>query len=445
MTVAAAVTAASGKNWRLGLNQNPPEHSCRPAVDVLFRSVAAVGHAHVLGVVMTGMGADGVLGAKEIRDAGGEVIVQDEASSVVWGMPGAVCAAGQADGIYPLNQLAAEITRRALHSRVMHAAATASVSPEIRILAQDGVLHKMMTASHSAVAPAKAEAPARETIDPTFRQIRDLVYKTSGIYQQEEKLYLLVDSSGRRIKQLGLRSTREYWELLNAHATREHEMRQLLNEVTIGETCLFRSQPQLDALRKIILPELVAEKSKQIVKRLRIWSAGCSTGEEPYTLAMNMMEEMNGRLQGWTVEILATDLNDRSIETAKAGIYGEYALRYTTAYYKAKYFTSFDEKKLQVRPEVQKLITFSRLNLQEDAKMLFMKSMDLVFCCNVLIYFDAPSKSKVINHFFSNLNFGGYFFLGTSESLMKLNDKFHLIHFPGAIGYWKPSLKSGKL
>jgi len=95
--------------------------------------------------------------------------------------------------------------------------------------------------------------------------------------------------------------------------------------------------------------------------------------------------------------------------------------------------------------EVKNLITFSRLNLQEDSKMRFMKGMDLIFCCNVLIYFDAPSKSRVIDHFFSNLNFGGYFFLGTSESLIKLNDKFHLVHFPGAIGYWKPSLKSGKL
>jgi len=302
----------------------------------------------------------------------------------------------------------------------------------------------MTTASQSAVTPAKAEA-TRATIDPVFRQIRELVYKTSGIYQQEEKLYLLIDSSGRRIKQLGLRSTREYWELLSAQGTREHEMRQLLNEVTIGETCLFRSLPQLDALRKVILPEIVQEKTKQITKQLRIWSAGCSTGEESYTLAMNMMEESERLLKGWTIEVLATDLNDRSVETAKAGIYGDYALRYTTDHYKAKYFTSLDEKKMQVRPEVKNLITFSRLNLQEDSKMLFMKGMDLIFCCNVLIYFDAPSKSRVIDHFFSNLNFGGYFFLGTSESLIKLNDKFHLVHFPGAIGYWKPSLKSGKL
>jgi len=296
-------------------------------------------------------------------------------------------------------------------------------------------------------APVNTPAPPAkgEPLDPIYRQIRDLVYKVSGIYKAEEKLYLLADGCGRRMKQLEVRSPREYWDHLTAHPNREGELRQLLNEITIGETCLFRSQPQLDALRKVILPELVTEKTKLITKRLRIWSAGCSTGEEPYTLAMNMLEESEKLLKGWTVEILATDLNDRSVETAKAGIYGDYAVRNTTDYFKRKYFTVIDDKKLQVRPEVKKLITFSRLNLQDDSKMLFMKGMDLIFCCNVLIYFDGASKAKVVDHYYSNLNFGGYFFLGTSESLMKLNDKFHLVHFPGTIAYWKPSLKSGKL
>jgi len=247
--------------------------------------------------------------------------------------------------------------------------------------------------------PSKGGGP----VDPVFRQIRDLVYKVCGIFQLEEKLYLMADACGRRMKQLGVHSPREYWDLLTVHSSRDAEIRQLLNEVTIGETCLFRSPPQLDALRKVILPELVEDKSKQIVKRLRIWSAGCSTGEESYTLAMNMLEESDRLLKGWTVEILATDLNDRSVETAKAGIYGDYALRSTTDYFKRKYFSPIDEKKLQVRPEVKKLITFSRLNLQDDSRMLFMKGMDLIFCCNVLIYFDGPSKAKVIDHYYTCL------------------------------------------
>jgi chemotaxis protein methyltransferase CheR len=293
---------------------------------------------------------------------------------------------------------------------------------------------------------APQTAPAKtEPVDPVYRQIRDLVYKVSGIYKADEKLYLLADGCVRRMKQMGAKSPRDYWDHLTANPSRDGELRQLLNEITIGETCLFRSQPQLDAVRKVILSEIVVEKTKQITKRLRIWSAGCSTGEESYTLAMNMMEESEKLLKGWTIEILATDLNDRSVETAKAGIYGDYALRNTTDYYKRKYFTTLDEKKLQVRPEVKKLITFSRLNLQDDSRMLFMKGMDLIFCCNVLIYFDGASKAKVVNHYYTNLNFGGYFFLGTSESLLNLNDKFHLVHFPGSIAYWKPSLSSGKL
>lgn len=301
-----------------------------------------------------------------------------------------------------------------------------------------------MIAAQSTVAKP-GPIKARETVDPIFRQIRDLVYKISGIFQLEEKLYLLVDGCRRRMKHLGVKTTREYWDRLTVHSDREAELRQLLNELTIGETCLFRSPPQLDAVRQVILPELVAQKAKQVVKRLRIWSAGCSTGEEPYTLAMNMLEESENLLKGWTVEILATDLNDRSVEAAKAGIYGDYALRSTPDHFKRRYFSPIDDKKLQVRPEVKKLINFSRLNLQDNSKMLFMKGMDLIFCCNVLIYFDGPSKSRVVDHFFSNLNFGGYFFLGTSESLLRLNDRFHLVHFPGAIAYWKPSLTSGKL
>ncbi|MBI3474315.1 MAG: protein-glutamate O-methyltransferase CheR [Acidobacteria bacterium] len=301
-----------------------------------------------------------------------------------------------------------------------------------------------MTIVTQAVLPANA-AIKPNTLDPVYRQIRDMVYKVSGIYKADEKLYLLSDGCSRRMKQLDVRTVRDYWDQLTAQPGRDGELRHLLNEITIGETCLFRSQPQLDALRKVILPELVVEKTKQITKRLRIWSAGCSTGEESYTLAMTMLEESERLLKGWTVEIVATDLNDRSVETAKAGIYGDYALRNTNDLYKRKYFTAGEGQKLQVRPEVKKLVTFSRLNLQDDSKMLFMKGMDLILCCNVLIYFDGASKAKVINHFFTNLNFGGYFFLGTSESLMKMNEQFHLVHFPGTIAYWKPSLKSGKL
>lgn len=294
----------------------------------------------------------------------------------------------------------------------------------------------MNTAIQSA--PVKPSAnKLTPQLDSIYLQIRDLIYKASGIFQLEEKLYLLADGCARRMRVLEIKTAHEYWQYLTSQTNHAPEMRELLNEITIGETCLFRSQPQLDALRKIILPEIIAAKNSQPNKRLRVWSAGCSTGEEPYTLAMNLLEESERSLKGWTIEIFATDLNDRSVETAKAGIYGDYAIRNTSEYFRRKYFAPAADNKIQAGPAIKKLITFSRLNLQEESRVLSMKGMDLIFCCNVLIYFDALSKSRVVQSFYKNLNDTGYLFLGTSESLMNVTTEFQLVHFPGTIGYRK--------
>jgi chemotaxis protein methyltransferase CheR len=176
-----------------------------------------------------------------------------------------------------------------------------------------------MTITTQGMSPPVSPFKAAEPIDPVYRQVRDLVYKVSGIYNAEEKLYLLVDGCAKRIKELKLRNVRDYLDQLAAHPGRDGELRHLLNELTIGETCLFRSMPQIDAVRKVILPELANDRMRQSVKRLRIWSAGCSAGEEAYTLAMIMMEESEGLLKGWQVEIFATDLNDRSVEISSGG------------------------------------------------------------------------------------------------------------------------------
>jgi chemotaxis protein methyltransferase CheR len=234
-------------------------------------------------------------------------------------------------------------------------------------------------------------------------------------------------------------------ELLANTTRREVEIRALLNEITIGETCLFRSQAQLNALHNVILPELAAERSKIGLKKLKIWSAGCSTGEEPYTLAMFLMEEKEKLLKDWAFEIQATDLNDRSVETARAGIYGDYALRNTPELYKRKYFTPDEGGKLKVRDELKSHILFTRLNLNDDSRMVFMKGMDLIFCCNVLIYFDMTSKRRVVQHFYANLLPNGCFFLGQAESLFQVNDQFRLVHLPGTTVYRKPGAETGKV
>ena len=274
--------------------------------------------------------------------------------------------------------------------------------------------------------------------DPALLKIRDIVYQVSGIYQPENKLYLLSNRCERRMKAVGAESVRKYLDHLTVRSTRETELRELLNEITIGETCLFRNMPQIEALRKVVLPQVVLAKKKLGFPRLRIWSAGCSTGEEPHTLGMIALEDSSGVLENCKVDIQATDLNDRSLETAKKGVYGEYALRNTSEYFKRKYGVSEGEN-LRIRDEVRALITFNRLNLQDDSRMVFMKGFDVIYCCNVLIYFDGASKSRVIQHFYNNLLPGGYFFLGHSESLFQINEQFHLVHFPGATAYWKPT------
>jgi len=283
-----------------------------------------------------------------------------------------------------------------------------------------------------------AKPQAEDPKDPAYLKIRDVIYRISGIYQPEEKLYLLASRCARRMSAVKANTPAEYLEHLTMRGNREAELRLLLNEITIGETFMFRSPPQLEALRSVILPQILKAKSAMGFKRLHLWSAGCSTGEEPYTLAMFLLEESEKQLAGWTFDVLATDLNDNSLEAAKAGVYGEYALRSTSELLRKKYFKPHDEKRLQATDQLKSVIRFDRVNLNDDGKMTFLKGMDLIFCCNVLIYFDLSSKRKVMQHFHANLLPGGYLFLGHAESLYQVDDRFHLVHFPGTIGYWKP-------
>jgi chemotaxis protein methyltransferase CheR len=275
--------------------------------------------------------------------------------------------------------------------------------------------------------------------DPAYLKIRDLIYGISGIYYAAEKLYLLISRCARRMSVLGAPSPAEYLEHLTTRGNRTTELRLLLNEITIGETYMFRHPAQLDALRNLILPQILQLKDYIGLKRLRFWCAGCSTGEEPHTLAMFLLEEKEKLLAGWTWDILATDLNDNSLQTARDGIYGEYALRNTSAPLRRKYFKDVGDKKLQVNDLLKAQIRFDRLNLSDDSKMVFQKGLDVIFCCNVLIYFDLVSKRRVVQHFYANLLPGGYLFLGHAESLFQVDDAFRLVHFPGTTAYWKPT------
>ncbi len=288
-----------------------------------------------------------------------------------------------------------------------------------------------------ATQPGAITLPSPAPADAYLYRIRDLIRRAAGIYHPDNKLYFVADRCGRRMRALGVRSVQDYLERLTIQAGREKELLALLNEITVGETCFFRNMPQAEALRQVVIPAILAARAKLCFTHLRVWSAGCSTGEEPYTLAMVLLEEVQNALRGWTFEVLATDLNERSLEFAKAGVYGDYALRNIPLYYLQKYFRKKNGL-YHVNEEAKSKVSFTRLNLVDDSKMLFMKGMDILFCGNVLIYFDNESKRRVIQHFYNNLLPGGYFFLGHSETLFGINGDFQLVHFPGGTAYVKP-------
>jgi chemotaxis protein methyltransferase CheR len=290
-----------------------------------------------------------------------------------------------------------------------------------------------VSGASAAMRPASGRTNAK--FDPLI-QIRDLIYNAAGIFQADNKLQILEDRCRRRMKALGVPTLRDYYGCLTVNSMRQAEMVSLLNEITVGETYFFRNRPQLDAIRKIVLPAIIEAKSKIGQTRLRIWSAGCSTGEEPFTLSMMLLEESQGQLKGWTTEILATDLNERSIAHAKAGCYANYSTRTLEPALRNKYFR-VDGDRLQVKPEVKANVIFSRLNLLDDSRMIFAQNIDLILCCNVLIYFDTASKQRVIQHFYRTLLPHGYLFLGHSESLYGINEDFRLVHMPSATAYVK--------
>lgn len=280
----------------------------------------------------------------------------------------------------------------------------------------------------------KLQPSAAAVADPALYRIRDLIYQNAGIFHPDHKLRFLEERCDKRMQELRLQTAREYLHVLVSAGSGPPELTRLLNEVTVGETCFFRNQAQLDGLSSVVLSEILQYRTASPVHHLRVWSAGSSTGEEPFTLAMVLLEQQVRRLKGWTFEVLATDLNEKSLQLAEQAEYGEYSLRRVNGYFRQKYFEPVGEK-LRVNSAVRAHVSFRRLNLLDDVRVATIKNIDLIFCCNVLIYFDTTSKKRVLRHFYENLLPHGYVFLGHSESMFGITDEFRLVHLPSSTAY----------
>lgn len=270
----------------------------------------------------------------------------------------------------------------------------------------------------------------------SFEVWRTYIYELCGIYFQDNKKYLLESRLLKRINYLKLNSFEEYLKFLKFNPQARSERRYLYEAITINETFFFRNQPQLDALTSKIFSETIEAKRKLGQKKIRIWSAASSSGEEAYSVAMVITDMVKPKYPDMEFEIVGTDINEDVLERAKNGVYKEYAIRNTPAFFLKKYFT-VDGMNYIIDPKLKNMVKFSFLNLYDDIKMRSMTYFDIVFCANVLIYFDTKSKIKVVSHLYNSLNRGGYLFIGYAETLHGISKAFKLESFPKTISYKK--------
>lgn len=282
--------------------------------------------------------------------------------------------------------------------------------------------------------PLPAASPTMSAQE--FQGLRDFIYGRTGIFFNESKQYFLENRLQRRLADLKLRTYRDYLDLVQGPGGRE-ELKQLFIEITTNETSFWRNPPQIEAFQRVVLPEAVKLARDRGATKFRIWSAACSSGEEPYTLAMVCQEARETLLKGMGVEILATDISERVLAQAREGIYGSYTLRNLTPAQLKQHFVPDGTDLYLVRPELKAMVQFRNFNLVDWPGYRGLGSFDVVFCRNVLIYFDESVKGKVLKGFHEQLHPKAYLLVGHSESIHSFNVGFELLHFSKAMGYRK--------
>jgi len=269
-----------------------------------------------------------------------------------------------------------------------------------------------------------------------FRLLRDHVYAHCGILVREDMKFVMERRLWPRLEALGLRDFTGYHRYLRYDAQRRVELEAAVEALTTHETYFFREPNQLTAFTDEVMPAL--QQRNAPIKRLRIWSAGCSTGEEAYTLAMLLQQSR--RFEGWDVEVHGTDISRRVLATARRAEYGPSSLRAAPPDQVSRFFVPLGGSKVRVKDEVRAWVSFGQLNLLDTEACQLVPRMDAIFCRNVMIYFDVPARRRVLQAFHERLVPGGYLLLGHSENLLNLGVDFELVHLHGDLAYRKPLL-----
>ena len=267
----------------------------------------------------------------------------------------------------------------------------------------------------------------------TFETLRAFIYDKTGIYFQDNKRYLLESRVSRRLKALQLDSFEAYARQVTTRRQHE-ELGHLINAITINETFFFRHQAQYDVLVDHLIPALIGERGERC--RLRFWSAASSTGEEAYSLALLFEEKVKPRYPNVRLDIVATDIDTNAIQEARDGLYNSYATRNVPEAWLRKYFTA-EERGHRLSADIRRRVRFKQVNLADRLAMQRLCNFDVIFCANVLIYFDDTSKQQVVASLYNSLGAGGYLFVGFSESLYGVTQAFHAVRIDKTTAYQK--------
>lgn len=264
--------------------------------------------------------------------------------------------------------------------------------------------------------------------DKEFRLLRNLIYERSGIDLSERKRGLLVTRLSKLLKRLQIKSFSDYYDHVTNDKNKE-DFLNMLDAISTNHTSFFREKAHFDYLYSTVLPEITGRLRAKGDQDIRVWCSASSSGEEPYTICMMLMEALRMEYSQWQAGLLATDISRSVLATAKNGIYREERLELVPPALKKRYFRNLGDGSFQVVPQLRDEITFRLFNLMNE-RFPFRKPFHVIFCRNVLIYFDQKTVEKLIRKMYQNLVPGGYLFVGHSESLARIRNPFEQNVYP---------------
>ncbi len=274
--------------------------------------------------------------------------------------------------------------------------------------------------------------PAQVT-EEEFRRLAEFLYRRTGMVFTENKRYFVERRIAERMAATGSVRFSDYFALLRNEA--QGEVEHLINAFTVNETYFYREDHQLECMSKDLLRERALVKPRG--DKIRIWSAPCSTGEEPYSIAIWLLENW-ALADAYDIEIVGSDIDTRVLEAAAAGIFGKRALMRLSSELIARYFHSLDEERWQILDDLRLSVRFSRVNLIETRETRIEGKFDVIFCRNVLIYFDDESRRVAAENLYDSLLPGGFICLGHTESMSRISSLFEVCRFSDAIVYRRP-------